>query len=161
MVSRIIEGIVVDDVLEEEEVIENPVIIDEFDDSFEEVDKREILQQTYNEYNDSYIELTELLKSIIQAGEYTEENKTQLAELNDSYDDSYKEITKELDDAKNTIQENKALDFTSSALTNSQDDVFNALTGNGVAQATDLGRFAAEQANTCVYNGWHLPEVKT
>lgn len=29
------------------------------------------------------------------------------------------------------------------------------------AQATDLGRFAAEQANTCVYNGWHLPEVKT
>lgn len=135
MVSRIIEGIVVDDVLEEEEVIENPVIIDEFDDSFEEVDKREILQQTYNEYNDSYIELTELLKSIIQAGEYTEENKTQLAELNDSYDDSYKEITKELDDAKNTIQENKALDFTSSALTNSQDDVFNALTGNGVAQA--------------------------
>lgn len=135
MVSRIIEGIVVDDVLEEEEVIENPVIIDEFDDSFEEVDKRETLQQTYNEYNDSYIELTELLKSIIQAGEYTEENKTQLAELNDSYDDSYKEITKELDDAKNTIQENKALDFTSSALTNSQDDVFNALTGNGVAQA--------------------------
>lgn len=135
MVSRIIEGIVVDDVLEEEEVIENPVIIDEFDDSFEEVDRREILQQTYNEYNDSYIELTELLKSIIQAGEYTEENKTQLAELNDSYDDSYKEISKELDDAKNTIQENKALDFTSSALTNSQDDVFNALTGNGVAQA--------------------------
>lgn len=135
VIDDIINNMTVDDVLEEREIIENPVMELEIDNEFEVLDKREQLQDSYNEYSDSYIELTELLGTIIKTGEYTEENKQQVLEINDVYDEKYETVVKQLDKARKTIEDNKSLDFNGSVLMNTQDDVFNALTKNGEVQA--------------------------
>lgn len=135
VIDDIIDNMTVDDVLEEREIIENPVIELEMDNEFEVLDKREQLQDSYNEYSDSYIELTELLGTIIKTGEYTEENKQQVININEVYDEKYETIVKQLNKAKKTIEDNKSLDFNGSVLMNTQDDVFNALTKNGEVQA--------------------------
>ena len=126
--------LVIDDVIEEEEIIENPVIEDEFDSSFEEQDNREILENSYKKYENNFTQLTDLLKEILASGEYTEENKQQASEINDSYDESYIELLSEIDTAKERIEENKALDLNSNVLLNNQSEVFNALTKNGEVQ---------------------------
>ena len=135
VIDEIINNMEIDDVLEEIEDIENPVVELEVDSEFEVIDKRQSLQESYNEYNESYVELSELLRTILATGEYTEENKQQILETNDVYDEKYKTVVKEMDKAKSTIESNKALDFNGSILMNTQDDVFNALTKNGEVQA--------------------------
>ena len=55
VIDDIINNMTVDDVLEEREIIENPVMELEIDNEFEVLDKREQLQDSYNEYIDSYI----------------------------------------------------------------------------------------------------------
>lgn len=135
VIDEIINNMEIDDVLEEIEDIENPVVELEVDSEFEVIDKRQSLQESYNEYNESYVELSELLRTILATGEYTEENKQQILETNDVYDDKYRTVVKEMDKAKSTIESNKALDFNGSILMNTQDDVFNALTKNGEVQA--------------------------
>nr|DAO29408.1 MAG TPA: Putative tail protein [Caudoviricetes sp.] len=135
VIDEIIDNMEIDDVLEEIEDIENPVVELEVDSEFEVIDKRQSLQESYNEYNESYVELSELLRTILATGEYTEENKQQILETNDVYDEKYRTVVKEMDKAKSTIESNKALDFNGSILMNTQDDVFNALTKNGEVQA--------------------------
>ena len=135
VIDEIINNMEIDDVLEEIEDIENPVVELEVDSEFEVIDKRQSLQESYNEYNESYVELSELLRTILATGEYTEENKQQILETNDVYDDKYRTVVKEMDKAKSTIESNKALDFNGSILMNTHAAVFNALTKNGEDQA--------------------------
>lgn len=129
------EDMIIDDVIEDEETITNEVIEDEFDSSFEEQDSREILDNSYKNYENSYNELVAYLKTILINGEYTEEDKAKVSEINTDYDENYLELLKQIDTAKAKIENNKTLDLNSNILLNTQDEVFNALTKNGEVQA--------------------------
>ena len=132
--DEILDNMVVDDVIEDEEIINNPVIETDFDDEFEERDNRDELNQSYHEYSDSFDELTQLLKGIIEKGEYTDEDKQQVLVINQDYDEKHEKMVREIENARTIIKENQEIDFNSGVLGNNQDDVFNALTKNGEIQ---------------------------
>lgn len=124
----------IDNVIEEDEIIENETIEDEFDTSFEEINNREVLDNSYEKYNSDYSELANLLKTILQNREYTEENKEQVSTLNTNYNKSYINVIKNINNSKQIIDENKVISLESNTIPSEQEKMFNILTNNGEAQ---------------------------
>ena len=122
-----------EDIIEEDEVIE-----DEIDDSHDSTENRETLETKYDTYNEAYDEIVFLLKSIVEKGELTQEDKDNMDLMNDRYNDSYIELNKEINIAKQIIDDNKWEELKSNMISNSQEDVFNALTNNGDVQSLFL-----------------------
>lgn len=130
---------ILDDVIEDEIIDSPPVIEDEIDYSHEDIENREVLDRKYEEYNDVYTQLTELLKDIVQSGELTDEDKERMDAINDDYDEKFIALNSEMTTAKQMIDENKWEELKGSMLSNSQEDVFNALTNNGTVQGLFMG----------------------
>lgn len=96
----------------------------------------EILRKKYANYGNSYSELVNLLTSIIQEGELTEENKSQLSVVNTKYDNDYISVKQGLTDAQEIINDNRFNELKTPSI--SQEQVFNALTQNGKIQGIYL-----------------------
>ena len=127
--DEIVDDIIEDDIIEEDEVIE-----DEIDDSHNGIENREVLETKYNTYNKAYDEIVILLNSIIEKGELTQEDKDNMNSINDKYNDSYIELNREINIAKQIIDDNKWEEIKANMGSSSQEDVFNALTNNGAVQ---------------------------
>lgn len=119
-----------DIIKEEEDYFDNEVVGKNAD---------EDLQTAYRNYNKDFNELIELLGSIIEKGELTEEDKTALNTINTEYDDSYTMVKQEISNAQALALENQLSEIKSEMLTGSQEDVLNALTNGGMAQGIYLG----------------------
>ena len=125
---------ILDDVIEDDLIEEDKVIEDEIDDTHNVADKREVLESKYNVYNETYDEIVSLLKGIVEKGEITQDDKDNMSIINDKYNDSYLDLNQELYTARDIIDENKWEELKANMVTNSQEDVFNALTNNGSVQ---------------------------
>lgn len=99
----------------------------------------EDLQTAYRNYSKDFNGLIELLGSIIEKGELTEEDKTALNTINTEYDDSYTIVKQEISNAQALALENQLSEIKGEMLTGSQEDVLNALTNGGMAQGIYLG----------------------
>ena len=94
----------------------------------------EDLQNAYTSYSQEYEILTNLLSEIIESGEITDDNKSNLNTSNEKYEESYTTIKEEIIDAQNLSLEKRLDDLKNNMLTAKQEDVFNALTNNGAIQ---------------------------
>lgn len=94
----------------------------------------EDLQNAYTSYSQEYELLTNLLSEIIESGEITDDNKSNLNTSNEKYEESYITIKEEIVNAQNKSLENRLDDLKNNMLTTKQEDVFNALTNNGAIQ---------------------------
>lgn len=131
--DEIVDDIIEDDIIEEDEVIE-----DEIDDSHNGIENREVLETKYNTYNKAYDEIVILLNNIIEKGELTQEDKDNMNSINIKYNDSYIELNREINIAKQIIDDNKWEELKANMVSSSQEDVFNALTNNGAVQGLFL-----------------------
>ncbi|MFR2314926.1 beta strand repeat-containing protein [Terrisporobacter sp.] len=94
----------------------------------------EDLQNAYTSYSQEYELLTNLLSEIIESGEITDDNKSNLNTSNEKYEESYITIKEEIVNAQNQSLEKRLDDLKNNMLTTKQEDVFNALTNNGTIQ---------------------------
>ena len=94
----------------------------------------EDLQNAYTSYSQEYELLTNLLSEIIESGEITDDNKSNLNTSNEKYEESYITIKEEIVNAQNQSLEKRLDDLKNNMLTTKQEDVFNALTNNGTVQ---------------------------
>ena len=94
----------------------------------------EDLQNAYTSYSQEYEILANLLSEILESGEITDENKSNLNTSNEKYEESYITIKEEIINAQNKSLEKRLDDLKNNMLTTKQEDVFNALTNNGAIQ---------------------------
>lgn len=94
----------------------------------------EDLQNAYTSYSQEYELLANLLSEIIESGEITDENKSNLNTSNEKYENSYVVVKEEIVNAQNKSLEKRLDDLKNNMLTTKQEDVFNALTNNGTIQ---------------------------
>ena len=119
---------------EEEEELE------EVEDKMEEVEgdpepeplNGEVLEESYNSYTKAYTNITELLSSIIESGEYTEEHRKQVNQATNNYDKAHYDLRTQIQISDDFVLENKLNEVLGMGVANTQEAVFQALTDGKV-----------------------------
>ncbi len=114
---------------------------------------------SYDNFNNSHNSLVKLISGILEKGELTQQDKDNLDKLKGNYNNSYKNVKSDLQDAQDKKNEKQIIENSSKNSHFTQEEIFNFLTNNGETQ----GIFIDEETKELYINaefiqtkGWKI-----